>query len=80
MLECSSVFTLLSDGRTPLVNYSINENDYTMGYYLADGIYPKWATFVKTISCPRGKKQIHFARAQESARKDVERVFGVLHA
>ena len=80
VLERSSVFTLLSEGRAPLVNYSVNGNDYTMGYYLADGIYPKWTTFVKTISCPRGNKQIHFARAQESARKDVERAFGVLQA
>ena len=80
VLERSSVFTLLSEGRAPLVNYSVNGNDYTMGYYLADGIYTKWATFVKTISCPRGNKKIHFARAQESARKDVERAFGVLQA
>ena len=80
VLELSSVFTILSEGRAPLVNYSVNGNDYTMGYYLADGIYLKWATFVKTISCPRGNKQIHFAQAQESARKDVERAFGVLQA
>ena len=81
VLERSSVFTLLSEGRAPLVNYSvINGNDYTMGYYLADGIYPKWVTFVKTISCSRGNKQIHFAQAQELARKDVERASGVLQA
>ncbi|TVU31832.1 hypothetical protein EJB05_23533, partial [Eragrostis curvula] len=41
--------------------------DY-MGYYLADGIYPAWSTFVKTISKPQG------------ARKDVERAFGVLQS
>ena len=61
VLERSSVFTLLSEGRASLVNYFVNGNDYTMGYYLVDDIYPKWATFVKTISCPRGSKQIHFA-------------------
>ncbi|XP_028068936.1 uncharacterized protein LOC114271522 [Camellia sinensis] len=68
------------DWRAPQVDYSINGNDYTMGYYLADGIYPQWSTFVKTIPSPRGNKQIHFAKAQESARKDVERAFGVLQA
>ncbi|KAF8401583.1 hypothetical protein HHK36_012528 [Tetracentron sinense] len=62
------------------VNYSINGHDYTMGYYLADDIYPPWSTFVKTISCPRVNKDKHFAATQESARKDVERAFGVLQA
>ncbi|XP_028110415.1 uncharacterized protein LOC114308915 [Camellia sinensis] len=80
VLERSSVFTKLAEGRTPSVNYSINGNDYTMGYYLADGIYPQWSTFVKTIPSPQGNKRKHFATAQESARKDVERAFGVLQA
>ncbi|KAF5448017.1 hypothetical protein F2P56_033525 [Juglans regia] len=76
--ERSFIFTELAQGRAPPVNYTINGNDYTMGYYLADGIYPKWSTFVKTIPSPQGNKKKNFARAQESARKDVERAFGVL--
>ncbi|KAF8398675.1 hypothetical protein HHK36_014530 [Tetracentron sinense] len=80
VLERSSVFTDLADGCIAAVNYSVNGNDYAMGYYLADGIYPQWSTFVKTISSPQGNKQKYFAAAQESARKDVERAFGVLQA
>ncbi|KAF5449965.1 hypothetical protein F2P56_012194 [Juglans regia] len=43
-----------------------------------DGIYPSWATLVKTIPSPQGNKKKHFAACQESTRKDVERAFGVL--
>ena len=60
------------------VNYSINGHDYTMGYYLTDGIYLKWATFVKTIPVPQGQKWKLFAVAEEAFRKDLECAFGVL--
>jgi hypothetical protein len=59
-------------------------NEYSMGYYLTDGIYPEWATLVKSIKekngVPLTKKQAHFTRAQEAARKDIERAFGILQA
>ncbi|XP_028103716.1 uncharacterized protein LOC114302837 [Camellia sinensis] len=80
VLEKSTVFTELAQGRAPPINYTISGNEYTMGYYLADGIYPPWATFVKTIPCPQGNKKKHFTMAQEACKKDVERAFGVLQA
>ncbi|XP_062166973.1 uncharacterized protein LOC133873263 [Alnus glutinosa] len=80
VLEHSSLFIELAGGLAPSVNYSINDNDYTMGYYLADSIYHSWSTFVETIHAPQGNKREHFAKTQESVRKDVERAFEVLQA
>jgi hypothetical protein len=62
------------------MEYMVNDHNYTMGYYLADGIYPCWEIFVKSYSNPQGNKKVHFTKAQEAVRKDVERAFGVLQA
>ncbi|XP_038693787.1 putative nuclease HARBI1 [Tripterygium wilfordii] len=80
VLERSPVFTDLINGRAPPVNFVINNHQYDMGYYLADGIYPQWSTIVKSIHMPQTQKAQNYAKAQESARKDVERAFGVLQA
>jgi hypothetical protein len=80
VLDRSPIFAALAKGRTAPVNYTINKYEYTMGYYLADEIYPNWLTFVKTIPRPLGAKRKYFASKQESARKDVERAFGVLQS
>jgi len=53
---------------------------YNIEYFLCDGIYPKCATFVKTIRFPQGPKAKLFVARQESVRKDVKRAFGVLEA
>nr|BAD36605.1 ribosomal protein-like [Oryza sativa Japonica Group] len=67
-------------GRAPRVNFMVNGHWYDKGYYLADGIYPEWATLVKSIKLPQSPKQRLFANAQESQRKDVECAFGILKA
>ncbi|GKE24797.1 ALP1-like protein isoform X1, partial [Tanacetum coccineum] len=58
--------------------FVVNGHTYRKGYYLADGIYPAWSTFVKTFSVSRDEKPLKFKRVQESSRKDIERAFGVL--
>lgn len=80
VLQRSPLFKRLVAGDAPACNYKVMNNEYTMGYYLADGIYPEWATFVKSIKDPQDKIEAVFAKAQEAARKDIERAFGVLQA
>ncbi|XP_057425967.1 uncharacterized protein LOC130719363 [Lotus japonicus] len=80
VLNQSPVFNEVLRGAAPMVKFRVNETMYHMGYYLADGIYPEWGTFVKTIPMPQGEKKQKFAKRQEAARKDVERAFGVLQS
>jgi hypothetical protein len=78
VLQCSPIFSKLVEDHAPPVDFVINGCHYNKGYYLADGIYPKWATFVKTISSPILPKEMEFVKAQEGCRKDVKRAFGIL--
>ncbi|XP_008223142.1 PREDICTED: uncharacterized protein LOC103322961 [Prunus mume] len=80
VLTCSLLFNDVVNEVSPHIQYVVNGNEYNLGYYLADGIYPRWATLVKAISQPDTKKKRLFAQKQEAYRKDVERAFGILQA
>ncbi|TVU11822.1 hypothetical protein EJB05_45428, partial [Eragrostis curvula] len=80
VLNRSPLFIDTLRGEAPKVQYTVNGKQYNTGYYLADGIYPEWAVFVKTIAGPQSEKDKLFARHQEGARKDVECAFGVLQS
>jgi hypothetical protein len=73
---CSSVlrsFLALRGNDAPLFNYEINGHPYNKCYYIVDGIYPEWSTFVKTIHESMNEKKEGFP----SDRRHVERMWSV---
>ena len=78
VLEASPILGSLLKGGWPQTKYFLDGKEFNQMYVLADGIYPEWSVFVKTISNPANEVQSRFSAAQEAARKDVERAFGVL--
>ncbi|XP_023746191.1 uncharacterized protein LOC111894348 [Lactuca sativa] len=69
---------LEADGKAPEMSYVVNGNEYKYEYHIGDGIYPEYATFVKSYTFPANNKRKMFKLVQESARNDIERAFGVL--
>ena len=80
VLARSDVFEDLLHGRTLPINYEINGNHYDMEYYLADNIYPRYATILKSMKNLNTENERVFFRTQESVKNDVERAFGILQA
>nr|GEW26042.1 hypothetical protein [Tanacetum cinerariifolium] len=78
VLNHSPLFDDLLDDIALVVPFEVNGVTLEKGYYLADGIYPQWAAFVKSFTVTQDERNAVFKRHQESARKDVERAFGVL--
>ncbi|XP_026419845.1 uncharacterized protein LOC113315810 [Papaver somniferum] len=79
VLAHSPLFYNMLKGVAPPCNYVINGYQYNMGYFLADGIYPKLTTivqaFIQTLDIPN---YVRLNKYQMYKRKDVERAFGVL--
>ena len=83
ILNLSPLLDSFLDGSFQLVEgevvpYELNGQKFSQVFLLADGIYPCWSRFVRTISTPVSKVEKKFAKWQESTRKDIERAFGVL--
>ncbi|XP_071703928.1 uncharacterized protein [Rutidosis leptorrhynchoides] len=67
-------------GEAPPCTFTVNGCTFDKGYYLADGICLEWSTLVKSFRNPIDPKQSKFKKYQESARKDIERAFGILQS
>ncbi|CAL9025345.1 unnamed protein product [Prunus brigantina] len=61
VLGQSPVFNNVLRGKALTITYQINNIVYQKGYYLANNIYLRWTTFVKSILNPRSQKQRLFA-------------------
>ena len=61
-----------------LMPHTINNESFDQMCVLCDGIYPRHSRFVKAQPEPSTKAERKFTKWQESARKDIERAFGVL--
>jgi hypothetical protein len=80
VLDRSPLFSNAVKGDTLQVTYTVNGNEYNYAYWLTDGIYPTYASFVKTVSKPNTRREKLFAAKQEAKRKDIEQAFGILQA
>ena len=78
VLNQSPLYVTERNGTAPNSSFYLGERLYKRRYYLTDGIYPKYSTFVKAYPYPTDPKEKRFKKLQESARKDVERAFGRL--
>jgi hypothetical protein len=85
ILNLSPLLDRLTDGsfttieaESGVVPYQIGTAEFQKTFLLVDGIYPSYSRFVKCIKQPITPKERRFTAWQESARKDIERAFGVL--
>jgi hypothetical protein len=72
ILDLSPFFWYLTAGRTPAINFIINNKEHNLGYYLVDGIYPDCHIFLKTISEPQGARHAYFLMVQADKCKYIE--------
>ena len=78
ILRSSPIVTKIAQGKWPKVEYEVGGVKRSKPYVLCDGIYPKWDVLVLAFARPINAAEKLFTRLQESARKDIERAFGIM--
>ncbi|XP_022019878.1 uncharacterized protein LOC110919940 [Helianthus annuus] len=68
-LMTSNLFDDVIDDVAPDTSFYANDVQYKYGYYLTDGIYPEWATLVKSLSCPDDEKRLYFKKKTRVSKK-----------
>jgi hypothetical protein len=66
------------EAEAAVIPFEIKEEEFNKFFVLVDGIYPSYSRFVRGIKVPATREEKKYTSWQEGARKDVERVFGVL--
>ncbi|XP_056848835.1 uncharacterized protein LOC130498979 [Raphanus sativus] len=69
ILDRSPVFDDIIHGQALQVNFWVNGNPYSMVYYLTDGIYPKWATFIQSYHFHKDGKQFYLLKLKKLSEK-----------
>ncbi|XP_023732694.1 protein ALP1-like [Lactuca sativa] len=78
VLNRSPIFNNIYDGSVLDSSFQLRGTPYKYVYHLVDEIYPEYAVFVKSFTCPKDARQKKFKKAQERATNDVESAFGAL--
>lgn len=76
----TTVENILTGKCPPYIPYKVKAVTHILPYYLADGIYPSWVIFVKTIRDGSTRKEKAFASEQEGMGKGIERALAVMVA
>ncbi|GKF64761.1 ALP1-like protein, partial [Tanacetum coccineum] len=62
VLDNSPLFDDLLEDIAPIAPFVVNGVGFEMGYYLADGIYSQWATFIKSFTVANDAKHSYFKK------------------
>ena len=67
ILDQSPIFNDILLGKALYAYFKVNGNEYKFGYYLMDGIYPPYSTFMKVFRQSIEKRDKLFKRRKKGA-------------